>query len=257
VFKNLKLERPLAVLDLETTGKDPKTDHIVEISVRVLHPDGREVHRVRRLNPGVPIPPEATAVHGITDADVAAEPRFAQVAAGLLKLLDGCDLAGYNLEKFDLRLLYAEFRRAGRTLPLDGRAVVDVMRLFHLCEPRDLSAAVKHFLRRDHVHAHSAEADTQATAEVLDAMLVRYPDLPRTVAELQQLLKSPNTVDSSGAFIRVNGEVRCTLPKHRGRPLDFVAATDPRYLEWMLAEPFFDDTKALVREALARCGAMV
>src|SRR5690242_8632899 len=143
---NITLEKPLAVIDLETTGTDPQNDRIVEISILKILPDGRRRHRTRRLNPGIPIPPAATAVHGITDADVAGEPRFEQVAQGLLDFLDGCDLCGFNLKRFDLRVLYCEFARAGRRLPLEGRALVDPMEIFHRREPRDLNAAVRTYL---------------------------------------------------------------------------------------------------------------
>jgi DNA polymerase-3 subunit epsilon len=253
MFTNICLGKPLAVIDLETTGTDVKTDRIVEISVLKILPDGELIHRTRRVNPGKPIPVEATAVHGITDADVTGETRFEKLAAGLLAFLNGCDFCGFNLKKFDLRMLYAEFSRAGRKLDMEGRAIIDPMEIFYRQEPRDLRAAVKTYLGREHEDSHSAKADVQATAEVLNAMLARYPDLPRSVAGLHQRFVDADCVGSDGFFRRVEGEVRFVKGnKHRGEPLAAVASGDPGYLEWILGQDFFEDTKAVVREALAR-----
>jgi DNA polymerase III subunit epsilon len=252
MFTNLALERPLAVIDVETTGTNPQVDRIVEISVLKVYPSGERQQRTRRINPGIPIPAEASAVHGIKDADVADQPKFAQVAAGLISFLDGCDLCGFNLKKFDLRVLHAEFARASVPFSLANRAVVDPMEIYHRKEPRNLAAALRFYCDRDHDDGHRAEADVLATAEVLDAMLGRYPDLPRTVAGLQTELKSSNAVDTSGFFIRVEGEVRFANGKHRGQPLDAVARHSPDYLSWMLRQDFFEDTKTMVRRALQR-----
>jgi len=252
MFANLTLERPLAILDLETTGTDPKADRIVEISVLKILPDGQRVQRTRCLNPGISIPAEATAVHGITDADVACEPRFEQVADALLVFLDGCDLCGFNLKRFDLRVLFCEFSRASRQLTLEGRAIIDPMEIFHRYEPRDLAAAVRTYLGHEHEDRHSAAADVLATVDVLDAMVTRYPDLPHSVAELHQRFVDANRIDSDGFFRRVEGEIRFVKGKHRGEPLQAVADTRRDYLDWMLTQTFFEDTKNVVREALAR-----
>ena len=143
MLKNIVLQRPLAVLDLETTGTDTKVDRIVEVSVLKLLPGGEHDHRTRRVNPGVPIPAEATAVHGISDDDVADMPTFRAIAPGLARYLDGCDLCGYNILKYDLRLLAAEYHRAGVRFPVSGRKIVDACQIFHRREPRDLAAAYK------------------------------------------------------------------------------------------------------------------
>jgi DNA polymerase-3 subunit epsilon len=180
----LILDRPLAVLDLETTGLSPADARVVEVAVVTLRPDAPPGLFATRVNPGVPIPPAATAVHGITDADVAAEPRFAVVAGRLLVRLRGCDLAGFNLAGYDLPVLAREFARVGLRLPLAGRAVVDVLHLFRRQEPRDLAAAVRLYLGRGHDQAHGAAAD----AEVLQAQLARYPELPHRPAELHRIL---------------------------------------------------------------------
>jgi DNA polymerase-3 subunit epsilon len=184
VLRNLKLSRPLVFFDLETTGPDPYADRVVEISVLKVAPDGSREGRTRRINPGRPIPPEATAVHGIRDEDVRDSPQFRQIARSLLEFLEDADLAGYNVRRFDAPILDREFRDCGMDLGLSRRRVIDAMTIFHRKEPRDLSAAVRLFLGRPHEGAHSAEADVAAAAEVLDAQLERYPDLPRTVEAL-------------------------------------------------------------------------
>jgi DNA polymerase III subunit epsilon len=252
MLENIRLERPLAVIDLETTGTDPQKDRIVEISVLKITPDGRQEHWTSRVNPEIAIPKEATAVHGITDADVVDEPRFEQVADAVLDLIDGCDLCGFNLKRFDLRMLYVESGRVGRMLRMDNRALIDPMEIFHRYEPRDLAAAVRMYLGREHDGAHSAAADVLATAEVLNAMLVKYPDLPHDVASLHQRFTDANTVDSSGFFVRIEGQLRFAIGKYRGQPLAVIAKTKPDYLQWMLNQAFFEDTKKLVRDALAK-----
>ena len=150
MFKNLVLEKPLAIIDLETTGTDPQTDRIVEIGILKVLPDGKRSRHIQRLNPGVPIPPAATEVHGITDEDVGNQPLFAGVAADLLTFLDGCDLAGFNLKRFDLRVLHAEFVRVGLLLNLSGRAVMDALEIFFAYQKRDLTAALRFYCGRDH-----------------------------------------------------------------------------------------------------------
>jgi DNA polymerase-3 subunit epsilon len=252
MLTNLALRRPLAVLDLETTGVNAQTDRIVEISILTISPDQQTTHYTRRCNPGQPIPQEATAVHGISDDDVKSEPFFEQIADDVLAWLDGCDLCGFNLNRFDVPLLYNELRRIGRTFDLGGRALIDAQEIFHAYEPRNLSAAVRFYLGREHIDGHSAAADVLATAAVLDAMLVRYPDLQRDVGGLHAQFKDPDALDSGGFFRIVSGQVRFAKGKHRGQPLEFVARNTPDYLEWMLAADFMPDTKAIVRDALRR-----
>ena len=177
MLKHIRLERPLVVLDLETTGKRVQADRIVEISTLKLLPDGTNKIHTRRLNPGIPIHPEATAVHGITDDDVADEKSFGQIARSLASYLDGCDLCGYNLWSFDLKMLVAEFKRAGVPFSTEGRHILDPMRIFHKREPRDLTAALKFYCSMEHDGAHGAEADVLAALLVLDgqARAVRRP----------------------------------------------------------------------------------
>jgi DNA polymerase-3 subunit epsilon len=252
MLKHLVLHKPLAVLDLETTGLDIQTARIVEIGIVKLTCDLPPEKRHQRVNPGMPIPPEATAIHNISDADVANEPPFAALAGDLHTFLDDCDLCGFNLKRFDLRVLYSEFKHAGLAFDLDGRAIIDPMEVFHLREPRDLAGAVKFYCGRSHDHAHSAMADALATAEVLDAMLHRYDDLPRTVAELHRHFMDPNAVDADRRFVRKDGEIQFNFGKKRGQPVDAVARIDPEYLQWMLGQNFADDTKAIVQGALRK-----
>jgi DNA polymerase-3 subunit epsilon len=250
MFENLDRHRPFAILDLETTGTDPKTARIVEISVLKVWPDGRSEQRTRRLNPGMPIPAAASAIHGIRDEDVADAPCFAEVATPLLTYLDGCDLGGFNVKHFDLRVLRAELQRAGQDLQLEGRAVVDAFEIFCHFERRDLSAAVRFYCGHVHENAHGAAADVLATAQVLNAMLARYSGLPRSINGLQQFFKGPNGVDGEGRFHRIEGQIRFNFGKFRGQPLHEVAQSDPGYLEWMLGQDFAEDIKELVRRAL-------
>jgi len=252
VLKHLALKRPLAVIDLETTGRDVKEDRIVEISVLRIQPDGTTEHRTRRCNPGQPIPAEVTEVHGITDADVEHQPPFHRMAKGLLDFLVGCDLCGYNFRNFDLRILYAEFERSNLTFDLEGRSIVDPMTIFCRQEKRDLTSAVKFYLQREHQDAHTAKADVLATLEVLDAMLGRYSDLPNDVTELQALddQRSRRTsIGVSGMLTKVQGEVRFVKGQFRGTPLAFVAMNNPGYLDWMLSSDFCNATKLVVQQA--------
>jgi DNA polymerase-3 subunit epsilon len=257
VLKHLPLTRPLAVLDLETTGTDPKSDRIVEIGILVLNTDGTEKdRRERRVNPTIPIPEAATEVHQITDADVKDCPTFKMMAKGVAEFLDGCDLCGFNLKNFDLRVLLAEFARASVPFELEGRAVLDVMEIYHFFEKRRLEEAVLFYLGREHKGAHSAMADALATTELIDAMLDRYGDqLPRTLSDLCRKFSRPVVIDPDGTFTRNEGSIVFAKTKHRGQALDDVARRDPSFLEWMLSKDFGPDVKKVVREALAQAKA--
>jgi DNA polymerase-3 subunit epsilon len=249
---NLQLDRPLAVFDLETTGTDPGTDKIVEISVLRVGVDGERETRTRRVNPGRPIPPAATAVHGIGDEDVRDQPTFRQIARGLLDFLEGADLAGFNVSRFDLPLLQRELADCGLDLGLQDRRVVDAMTIFHRKEPRDLEAAVRFYLGRDHERAHSAEADVVATLEVLDAQLERYDDLPRATADLDAWTRRvpAGAIDRSGKFVFRDGEARLAFGKHQGHSLRQVAREAPGYLEWIVQSDFPEDAKQVAERAL-------
>ena len=250
MFKHLELARPLAVFDLETTGTSPERDRIVEISVVKVSPGGVVETKTRRVNPGIPIPKAATAVHGISDADVAGEPQFRQLARGLAQFLEGCDLCGYNIRRFDLPFLNAEMVRSGVEFTVQGRAVLDAMEIFHREEPRDLTGAVRFYLEETHAGAHGAEADAMATARVLDAMTGQYTHLPKGVEALDKSLRFPNQMDVAGNFESVRGKARFTFGKHQGKLLADVVRDDPAYLSWILGGSFLDDTKAIIRQAM-------
>ena len=249
---NLSLARPLAFFDLETTGTDPSRDKIVEIAVVRVDPGGGREIRTRRINPERPIPPDATAIHGIRDEDVKDEPTFRQVARGLLDLLADADLAGFNVHRFDVPLLDREFRDCGMDLALSGRRVVDAMTIFHRKEPRDLSAAVRFFLGREHAGAHGAEADVLASLDVLEAQLARYPDLPRSVEALNAWAYPvpAGAVDRTGKFVLREGEIVFAFGKQRGKALREVARAQRDYLEWILKQDFPDDARQIVAKAL-------
>ena len=246
-FRNLRLERPLAVIDLETTGVDPRADRIIEVAVLRLAPDVGPIRYRRLIHPGRPIPEAAIAVHGITDEDVAEKKRFRAIAQRLGGLLADADFAGFNLRRFDLPFLAAEFARAGVEFELGGRAVLDAQQIFHRREPRDLAAAVRFYCGRDHEGAHGAMADVEAAAAVLDAQVGRYADLPVTASGLHDAMTDG---DVGGRFRDEGGRVVFAFGKYRGRPLDEVARLDRGYLNWMLDQDFLDDAKALVSQAL-------
>jgi DNA polymerase-3 subunit epsilon len=249
---SLELTRPLVVFDLETTGTDPMRDKIVEISLLRVEPEGGRSSLTRRINPERPIPADATAIHGIRDDDVRAAPVFRQLARELLDVLADADLAGFNVRRFDVPLLDREFRDCGLDLALSGRRIVDAMTIFHKKEPRDLSAAVRFFLGRDHTGAHGAEADVAASLEVLQSQLARYPDLPRTVEALDAYCfpVPQGAVDRSGKFVLREGEVIFAFGRQKGRALREVARVQRDYLEWFLKQDFPEDARTLVEEAL-------
>lgn len=249
---NLRLDRAIVFFDLETTGIDPATDRIVEISVLRVEPDGSRASRTRRINPGRPIPREATAIHGIRDEDVRDEPNFRQVGRSLLDFLQDADLAGFNVRRFDVPLLDREFRDCGLDLELPGRHVVDAMTVFHRKERRDLSAAVAFYLGRSHEGAHAAEADVTATADVLEAQLDRYEDLPRDVADLAAWCNPAprDAVDREGKFVWKDGRAVFGFGRFRGRPLEDVASDERNYLEWITRSDFPEDAREIAAGAL-------
>jgi len=250
----LPLDRPLAFLDLETTGLRVGEDRIIELALIRIAPNGDVTEKVRRFNPGMPIPPEASAVHGITDEDVADKPPFAARARSLSQLLDPCDLAGFNLRRFDLPMLLTEFQRAGISFPVTDRRIVDVQLIFHREEPRDLSAAVRFYLDRELEDAHSALADIRATTAVLGAQLERYPHLPRDVEGLDRYCDEiqPFETPLQQWFEEgTDGELTFRRGKHRGRALSRIAGTHPDYLDWMMGLGDLDEeVKSVVRAAL-------
>ena len=249
----LNLKRPIVFFDLETTGVDTSKDRIVEISMIKIMPDGEEITRTRKLNPTIPIPPEATAVHGITDDDVKDEPTFQQVAKSLAQFIQGCDFGGFNSNRFDLPVLVEEFLRAGVDVDLKRRKFIDVQNIFHKKEQRTLVAAYKFYCDRDLNDAHSAEADTRATYEVLKAQLERYDDLENDVDFLAEFSQRGKAADYAGYVLYNEKEEEVFgFGKHRGRLVSEVFRTEPSYYAWMMNGDFPLYTKKVLTEIRMR-----
>ncbi|HPI55680.1 MAG TPA: 3'-5' exonuclease, partial [Chitinophagaceae bacterium] len=202
---NLQLKRPIACVDLETTGVSITQDRIIEISIVKLYPDGKEEIRTRRINPQIPIPKEASAIHGILDADVANEPTFKELANGIKQFLDNCDLCGFNSNKFDFPILTEEFLRVGMDVNFRDRHLVDVQQIFFKKEPRNLAAALKFYCNKEIQNAHSAEADALATVDILKAQLDYYDDLENDVEFLGNFSKGDDFLDYSRRIKLSNG----------------------------------------------------
>lgn len=240
----LKLNRPIVFFDLETTGVNILTDRIVEISLIKVLPDGSVHPRTRRINPEMPIPPGATAIHHITDDDVRDEPTFKQIAVSLAKQLEGCDLGGFNSNRFDIPMLDQEFQRAGINFHFDEMKFVDVQTIFHKKEPRNLVAAYRFYCDKDLTNAHSATADTQATYEVLLAQLERYDDLPTDIDGLSKFSTQQRNVDFTGRLIYdEQGREIINFGKHKGKVAEDVLRTDNGYYGWVMRGDFTKSTK--------------
>jgi len=259
MLKNLKLDRPLAFIDVETTGINPYSDRVVELSILRIQPDGTEEYKSHRVNPEVPIPTDATAVHGITDADVAGEPIFRQYGKSVRDFLEGCDLSGFNIITFDLPFLKAEFERVGVDFVDQDRQIVDSMVIFHQKVSRDqigarnLRAAYLKYCGKELENAHGAEKDAAASAEVLDGQIETHSDLPSDVPGLCAFCNEirKNYVDLDGKFVWVNGEAVCTFSKdHTGRRLKDIAAESPGFLAWIIDKDFSPEVKEIARKAL-------
>jgi len=242
----LELDRPLVVLDLETTGVRIGVDRVVQVAALKIHADGSETRWSTLVNPQMPIPARATEVHGITDEKVAAAPSMAAVAPVLARGLVGCDVAGYNVRRFDWLFLMADFERVGFVFDWQPR-LIDSLAIFYRFHPRDLSAALKTYCGREHDKAHDAVGDVEATRDVLLAQLDAHA-LPTTVAELEKTFVDPDEIDLSGKFKFEGDRAVITFGKYAGTPLRDV---DPSFLQWMLKQDFPRDAKHIAREALA------
>lgn len=246
------LDRPIAFLDIEATGISPRADRIVELAVIRVMPDGSRETHTWRVNPGCPIPPETTAIHGITDADVANCPEFIGIASEVEAALAGCDLAGYNHDRFDIPMLSEEFMRAGMFFDMDGRRSIDVQRIFHRREPRDLTAALAFYCNEMHLDAHGAEADVDATIRVLEGQFERYADLPRDLETLEEYCnpRDPSWADRAGRLRWVDGVLTLNFGKKKGTAIQEMVDDDPGFLKWILRSDFPRDTQEIVRNAL-------
>jgi DNA polymerase-3 subunit epsilon len=245
----LKLNRPIAFFDLETTGVTVGADRIVEIAILKVHPDGNEEIKSYRVNPEMPIPAYVTEIHGITDADVANEPTFKDLAPNLYLFLNNCDLAGFNSNKFDIPMLVEEFYRVGYEFDVMNRKWVDVQNIFHKMEQRTLVAAYKFYCQKELENAHSATADIKATYEVLLAQLERYSDLKNDVEFLHEFSRRGNHADLAGRFgYDDQNEVIFNFGKHKGKRVKDVLSEEPSYYAWMMKGDFAQTTKSLLKQ---------
>jgi DNA polymerase-3 subunit epsilon len=243
----LQLKRPLVIFDLETTGVNPTTDRIIEICMLKIFPEGQEELRTYRINPTIPIQEQATAVHGIKDADVADKPTFKELCNEINNFLKECDFGGFNSNKFDFPMLVEEFYRAGVEFDVEKRKFIDAQRIFHFKEPRNLKAAYKFYCDKDLENAHSAEADTLATWLVLKAQLERYDDIPHDIDGLHKMSGQNNLADLAGRFIYdEKREVIFNFGKHKGKAVKQVLRNEPGYYAWMMDGDFPQQTKQVL-----------
>ena len=235
----LNLNKPICFFDLETTGINISNDRIVEISILKVHPDQTEKRKTWLVNPSIPIPKEASAVHGISDQDVANAPLFSAIAKEISNWIDGADLCGFNSNRFDIPLLAEEMLRAGLDFDMKNRLAVDVQTIFHKMEQRTLTAAYKFYCDKSLKDAHSAEADTYATYEVLKAQLSRYEELENDTQFLAEFSSRKKFADFAG-FIAYNkaGQECFSFGKHKEKTVSEVLEKEPGYFGWLLNADF-------------------
>jgi len=237
----VNLTRPLIFIDLEATGSDPTRDRLVEIGLIKALPDGSRAEYVQRVNPGVRIPAEVIAVHHITNEDIAQAPSFKDIAPQVLAFLEGCDLAGFGISRYDIPLLKEELKRCGLTLETEHRAVIDGLTIYHQRERRDLTAAYEFYCKKTLMGAHGAQADALASMEVLFAQLKRYPDLPQTLEGLHEYCNRQDErfVDSGRKMIWRDGEAAINFGKHKGVLLKDLVRKQRDYVEWIVSDGKF------------------
>ena len=253
MLRNIKLNRPIAFIDIETTGLHPQSDRIVELSILKIHPNRRKEHYYQRFNPCIPIPPSVTAIHNITNIDVKISPTFKQCASAILIFLDNCDISGFGITNFDLPLLETELARAGLKFHRQGRHIIDSQIIFHKREPRDLEAAYYKYCKKTMKNHHSAQEDAKVSAEILDGQIETYIDLPRDIAGLSALFQKDNKdyIDTEGKFIWVDGNAICNFGrKHKGENIIDIVRNDKDYLKWILSSSFSKEVKDIVIRAL-------
>lgn len=247
----LKLNKPIAFIDLETTGLNISTDRIVEIAILKLLPEGGRDTFIRKINPEIPVPPKVTAIHGLTDDDLKEMPSFDQLAPEIIRFIGNSDLAGFNIVKFDLPLLVEEFLRYGIDFSLEGRKVIDVQHIFHKMEKRDLAAAYRFYCGKTIENQHSAMYDIMATEEILHEQLKRYQQIGETVDELYQFTgrQLDRMVDLSNRMVYdENGDIVFNFGKYKGMRVFDVFAKDPSYYDWMMKGDFPRQTKNKLKE---------
>ncbi len=248
----LQLSRPLAFIDLETTGVNIGTDKIVEIAIVKIMPDGSKLVKRKLINPQIPIPASSSEIHGITNEMVKDAPVFKQVANEIKQFLEHCDLGGYNSNRFDVPMLIEEFLRIGMEFSTDERKMVDVQKVFHLMEQRTLTAAYKFYCNKILEGAHGAEADATATWEILEAQVCRYETLGNTVESIVKFTGEDDMVDFARRFIKVDGIEVFNFGKHKGKAVTEVLKSEPQYYDWMMKGDFAMNTKQKFTEILNR-----
>ena len=243
----LQLKKPIVFLDLETTGVNVGADRIVEIALLKVYPNGNKDSKCMRINPTIPIPLEASKIHGIYDKDISECPTFQDAAKDINAFLGGSDLAGYNSNKFDIPLLIEEFTRVGIHFDLNDRKLIDVQNIFHKMEQRTLAAAYKFYCDKDLIDAHTAEADTTATSEVLLSQLDKYESLKNDVDFLAQFSTVTRNVDLAGRIVfNEKGEEVFNFGKYKGRLVKEVFKSEPSYYDWMMKGDFATNTKNVI-----------
>jgi DNA polymerase-3 subunit epsilon len=246
-FINIKLNRPIVFLDIESTGLNIGTDRIVELALLKVTESGDKTTRNIRVNPQIPIPPEVTKIHGISDADIADAPTFKMIAGEVAAMIRGCDLGGYNSDKFDIPMLAEEFARVGYDIDLKENKFVDVQAIFFLKEPRNLASSYKFYCSKELVNAHSALADVEATWEILQSQLERYTDLGRTVDSLASLGNGNKFADFAGRVVyNDSGEELFNFGKFKGQRVLDVFAREKSYYNWMMDGDFPAYTKKVI-----------
>lgn len=248
----LQLSRPIAFIDLESTGVNISVDRIVELAIVKVMPDGSRQVKRKLINPLMPIPASASAIHGITDDMVKDAPSFKQVANEVKQFIDNCDMGGYNSNRFDIPMLIEEFLRIGIAFSVEGKKMVDVQKVFHMMEQRTLSAAYKFYCQKTLDDAHSAEADATATWEVLEAQIERYPQIGNTVESIVKFTGEDDIVDFARRFVKEKGIEVFNFGKHKGKPVAQVLKEEPQYYDWMMKGDFAMNTKQKLTEILNR-----
>ncbi|HTL83256.1 MAG TPA: 3'-5' exonuclease [Bacteroidia bacterium] len=248
-MKKLQLTRPIVFIDLETTGVNVASDRIIELGMLKIHPNGNRESKTMRINPTIPIPPETTAIHGISDADVKDCPTFKQLSVELNTFIEGSDLGGYNSNKFDIPLLAEEFLRCEIEFDVTKRKLVDVQNIFHKLEQRTLAAAYQFYCGKPLENAHSAEADINATFEILEAQLERYEILKPDVDFLSDFSSRTNNVDLLGRIVyNAKGIPVFNFGKHNQKPVTEVFEREPSYYTWMMNGDFPLYTKKVITQ---------
>ena len=248
----LQLIRPLAIIDLETTGVNLGIDRIIEIAIVRIGVDGNQTVKRRLINPEMPIPQITSDLHGITNEMVKDAPTFKAVSNEIRQFIENCDLGGYNSNRFDIPMLVEEFLRAGLDFDISGRRFIDVQKIFHLMEQRTLSAAYRFYCNKNLEGAHSAEVDASATWEILIAQLQKYPQLGNTVESVLKITGEEKIVDFARRFIFDNGIEVFNFGKHKGRSVIDVLKAEPQYYDWMMKGDFPMHTKHKLTEIFNR-----